>query len=108
MHTPPHLFGTVKSIDRVLEEETKHQIFGLMCRGDLCGFLLIVNVRLLLVCGCLLVVWGHMWSLVGSLLSFVVVACLSNYGQRTLHSKQARYLMFKQLQRDFNSQSPIS
>ena len=34
MHTPPHLFGTVKSIDRVLEEETKHQIFGLMCRGD--------------------------------------------------------------------------
>ena len=73
-----------------------------------CGRFLIVNVRLLLVCGRFLVVWDRMWSLVGSLLSFVVVACPSNYGQRTLHSKQAGYLMFKQLQQDFNSQSPIS
>ena len=83
--------------------------FLVWCAGvTVCGLLLKVNVRLLLVCGCLLVVWGHMWSLVGSLLSFVVAACLSNYGQRTLHSKQVRYLMFKQLQRDFKSQSPIS
>ena len=83
--------------------------FLVWCAGvTVCGRLLIVNVRLLLVCGRLLVVWDRMWSLVGSLLSFVVVACLRNYVQRTLHSKQAGYLMFKQLQRDFKSQSPIS
>ena len=53
------------------EEEAKGQIFGLMCRGALCGHLLVVNFHLLVVCGHLLVVCSRLWS-------FVVVACFSN------------------------------
>ena len=57
---------------RVLEEETKHQIFGLICKGGHCVHLLVVSVPMLVVCSHLLAVCG------GFLWLFVFVACFSN------------------------------
>ena len=56
----------------MLEEETKHQIFGLICKGGHCVHLLVVSVPMLVVCSHLLAVCG------GFLWLFVFVACFSN------------------------------
>ena len=60
--------------DRVQEEETKRQIFCLMCRGGWCADVQqVVNFRLMVVCSHFFVVCGHLWSVAGGLWWFVIV-----------------------------------
>ena len=45
-------------------------VFDLICRVKVCGFFLVVSVRLLVVCSPFLVVCGGLWWFVGGLCLF--------------------------------------